>query len=110
MQGTVIPFLGDEWDQKGGMSSLFMGTLLCRAVPYIPRKLKYFFLLVSAGTLVVLFSGRGDWIETQWWVQLFLLYPGIFMNALYIQGDPDSKLCKEIRFFGNPSFDVYVWH
>ena len=110
MQGTVIPFLGDEWDQKGGMISFFMGTLLCRAVPYIPRKLKYFFLLVSAGTLVVLFSGRGDWIETQWWVQLFLLYPGIFMNALYIQGDPDSKLCKVIRFFGNTSFDVYVWH
>ena len=109
-QGAVMPFLADSWDQRGGMVSFFMGTLLCHLVPYISRRVKYFLLFISAGTLIVLLSGRGDWIEEQWWVQLFLLYPGIFINALYVQDSPDSKVCRMIHFFASTSFNVYVWH
>lgn len=109
-QGVIMPFLADAWDQRGGMVSFFMGILLCHLAPYIPRKAKHFLLLVSAGTLVVLLSGRGDWIEAQWWVQLFLLYPGIFLNALMIQDNPDSRLCKAIHFLSATSFNVYLWH
>lgn len=109
-QSLQLPFFGNSWDQKGGIISFLFGALLCHMAPYLPRKAKRFLLMISGVTVVVLLSNRGDWIENQWWVQLFMLYPGIFLNALYLKDARDSKCCQIIHFLGKVSYEVYLWH
>lgn len=106
-----FPFVSGEWgDQRGGLISFFLGTLLCEAIPYISRTAKKVLFAVSCVTLVVLLSGRADLVDNQWWIQLFLLYPGIIIMALCITDRPKSKAHQILHFLGKTSYGVYIWH
>ena len=107
----ALPLLSVQPGLCEGYIPFFLGVVLAKAAPYIPRKVKYASLLLPALCLFVIFGDfPAEWVENQWWMQAFMIYPPLVLVAATIKGSAENPLVRGITFLGQTSFDVYLWH
>lgn len=109
--GIAVPLLSVQPSLCEGYIPFFLGVLLAKAAPYIPRWAKYVSLLLPALCLFVIFGDfSGEWVEDQWWMQAFMIYPPLVLAAACVRGLADAPVSRAITFLGQTSFAVYLWH
>lgn len=109
--GVAWPLLSVQGSLCEGYIPFFIGVLLAKIAPYLPRRVKYAALALPALCLVVLFGPfPGEWVQDQWWMQACMIYPPLVLAAATVQGRPGSPLARGIAFLGQTSFALYLWH
>ena len=93
-----------------GYIPFFLGVVLAKVAPYIPRRAKYAALALPLVCLAAICGPfPGDWVENQWWMQAFMIYPPLVLAAATWK-DHGTAFDRAVNFLGQSSFVVYLWH
>ncbi len=107
----ALPLLSVQPGLCEGYIPFFLGVILAKAAPYIPRGVKYAMLALPAICFFVIFGDFSpDWVENQWWMQAFMIYPPMVLAAATVKCRKENPLSRSIAFLGQTSFAVYLWH
>lgn len=108
--GVTWPLLSVQEGLCEGYIPFFLGVLLAVAAPYIPRRAKYAALILPFVCLAVIFGPfPASWVENQWWMQAFMIYPPLVLAASTWKGH-GGTFERVVCFLGQSSFAVYLWH
>lgn len=84
--------------------------VLAKVAPYIPRRAKYAALALPLVCLAAICGPfPGDWVENQWWMQAFMIYPPLVLAAATWK-DHGTAFDRAVNFLGQSSFAAYLWH
>lgn len=108
--GIAWPLLSVQAGLCEGYIPFFLGVVLAKVAPYIPRRAKYAALALPLVCLAAICGPfPGDWVENQWWMQAFMIYPPLVLAAATWK-DHGTAFDRAVNFLGQSSFAVYLWH